>query len=520
MSARQLTLAAAGFCVAWAGGWCLAGEPRIDGVPNEWVVADQLAPAAGGSSGVFNVSSVSARSAGSVLFLRFNTGIVRNLQAGTGSDGTLILDIRRTQPTEESVLTVDLRARSLWENGNPGSTISWLVTGFEVLPTFAATEYELRVDLASVGLGQGDQVAITFGDGGSGENAATFTLSDAASALAVRSHDRPALTRLRVASINTKSTGLFGGQQSKFRRLIDSMNADVYCFQEEYNSSAGQIDSLIQSIDPREDGVGWNVHKNNDNVVASPHPLVPLPSLSSKYAGAVVDLGGGEGVIVFSIHPKCCGYIGSSEDNQRIGEMQDLIDALTQVRDGSAGSPLLPFQNAPVMVIGDWNLVGSRVPLDMLEDPAGPDMRDTFVPPLIPGSYATWHGSSTGPGSFMPGRLDLLAVQRGVLTVMNAFTLDTGLLDASDLSALGLQAGDSAATDHLMLVVDLAFPGDLGAGDVDGSGQVDVLDFGDLAPNFGFGPGATRSEGDLSGDGFVDVFDFSELAGQFGATCP
>jgi hypothetical protein len=39
---------------------------------------------------------------------------------------------------------------------------------------------------------------------------------------------------------------------------------------------------------------------------------------------------------------------------------------------------------------------------------------------------------------------------------------------------------------------------------------------GDLAANFGAGPGATREQGDLTGDGFVDVFDFGELAADFG----
>jgi lysyl endopeptidase len=54
------------------------------------------------------------------------------------------------------------------------------------------------------------------------------------------------------------------------------------------------------------------------------------------------------------------------------------------------------------------------------------------------------------------------------------------------------------------------------AGDVNGDGATDIFDFGDLADNFGAGPGATREQGDLTGDGFVDVFDFSELAADFG----
>ena len=506
--------------LASAGSCAVASDARVDGVPNEWSSADLLPAAAGGSSGVFNVTSVSARSSGTTLFLRFNTGVVKNLQAGSGSDGALLVDIRRTVPSEQSALTIDLRNKRLWLNGNTSSTIGWDVASFEVLPTYAASEFEMTVDLASAGFQDGDEIAVTFGDGNSGEDAATFTLDDASTLPGLRAYDQPPHTRLRIASVNTLQTGLLNGSQApKLSRLIDAMDADVYCFQEEYNSSANQIKSLLQSIDPLGNGATWNVHKNNDCVVASHYPLVPLPSLNTKYAAAVVDLGGGEGVILFSIHPKCCGYIGSSEDNQRITETQTMINALNQVRAGTAGASLIPFADAPAMVIGDWNLVGSAGPLDLFTDPAGPDMRDAYIAPLAGDSFATWAGSAS-PGSFFPGRLDLMTVQRDALSVMNAFTLDTAKLDGSTLAALGLVAGDSAGSDHVMVVADLAFPGDLCGGDVDGSGSVDIFDFADLATRFGLGPGATRSEGDLTGDGYVDVFDFAALAGAFGNVCP
>lgn len=506
--------------VALAGATVVAGEARVDGVPNEWVGADLLPASAGGSSGVFNVTSVSARSSGTVLFLRFNTGVVKNLQAGDSSDGTLLVDIRRTQPTEQSALTIDFRNKRLWLNGNSSNTINWDAAGFEVMPTYAADDFEMMVDLASAGFQQGDQMAITFGDGSSGEDAATFTLSDPPTTHDQRSYLQPPDTRLRVASINTLQTGLLDGTQApKLLHLVDAVNADVYCFQEEYSSTASQIRNRIESTDPLEDGANWNVVKNNDCVIASHYPLVELPLLSTSYMAAAVDLGGGAGVIVFTVHPKCCGYIGSSEDAKRITQTQDMISALDEVRNGTAGSALIPFADAPAMVIGDWNLVGSRTPVDLFGDPAGPNMRDTYIAPLAGPQIATWYGSAS-PGSFFPGRLDLLTVQRNALVVLNAFTLDTTKLDAATLSALGLQADDSTGSDHDMLVTDLAFPGDVCPGDVDGSGSIDVFDFSELASRFGVGPGVTRSEGDLNSDGYVNVFDFAELAGSFGVSCP
>jgi hypothetical protein len=81
-----------------AAGPALADAPQVDGVVNDWSGVGALPAPAGGDSGVFSVSSVSARSTGTVLFLRFDTGIVKNLQSGDGAEGTLLLDIRRTQP--------------------------------------------------------------------------------------------------------------------------------------------------------------------------------------------------------------------------------------------------------------------------------------------------------------------------------------------------------------------------------------------------------------------------------------
>jgi hypothetical protein len=54
--------------------------------------------------------------------------------------------------------------------------------------------------------------------------------------------------------------------------------------------------------------------------------------------------------------------------------------------------------------------------------------------------------------------------------------------------------------------------------DLNGDGNVDVFDFGDLAANFGNGAPdcATRAEGDLNCDGVIDVFDFGDLAADFG----
>jgi endonuclease/exonuclease/phosphatase family metal-dependent hydrolase len=491
-------------------------EPRADGVFNEWDASHLLAPEAGGVAGAFNTTAVYATSRGSVLFLRFDTGVVLNLQAGQAFDGFPVLTIDRLDDGQRSpLLEIDFRNRSV-ERVDGGGFASWRSLDLEILPTFAADEYELTLDLATLGVGVGDEIAITLGDGSPGEDAAAFTLAEPSASLPERSADRGPRTDLRVASLNTLRTGTLDFfQADRLARLLDAVDPDVICLQEEYNSSAAQVRAFVEQADPREDGAAWNVTKNNDCVVASPHPLVPIPENSSKYAAAIVEAPSGA-VAVFTNHPKCCGHIGSSEDAQRIGEMNDLIAVIDALRTGALGAALVPHADAPVVLIGDWNLVGSRVPLDLVEDPAGPALREVYLEPLAGNSVATWRGGSSGPGSFMPGRLDLLAVQRAGLEVRSAFVLDSARLSGPTLATLGLQPNDSDGSDHLLLVADLEI---LCPGDVNGDKVVDVFDFGDLAAGFGAGPDAPRSAGDLNADGAVDVFDFAELADLFGEAC-
>ncbi len=52
-------------------------------------------------------------------------------------------------------------------------------------------------------------------------------------------------------------------------------------------------------------------------------------------------------------------------------------------------------------------------------------------------------------------RLDTITYSDNSLEVVNAFVLDTAILDLEVLDAMGLEPADSAATDHLPVVVDL-----------------------------------------------------------------
>jgi hypothetical protein len=190
-----------------------------------------------------------------------------------------------------------------------------------------------------------------------------------------------------------------------------------------------------------------------DTAVVTRGTLKPLPSQQGDcFAGAAISLDQ-KRYVIFSLRPICCGYIGDPADKQRIAEMQQLRDRIMDLRSGTLGTDFTDWKDAPVVLFGDWNLVGSRTPLDLMEDKKGPALVHSIIRHLNSPHAYTWIGQDT-PGEFPPGILDLLAHSPS-LEFMSGFVLDTADLNADTLSKLKLQKEDSRVSDHLLIVADL-----------------------------------------------------------------
>ena len=483
----------------------------VDGMLSDWAgVATLASDPSGDASGAFDLTSISATSAGTILRLRLDLSNASvNLQDGNAGDGTLRIEIARGG----SSLTVDMRDRSAYLNGNTGNTIHWTNFAWNQAPTFASSAYEVSLDLGpTVGASVGDTISINFSGSDSLSSSASFALTAPAVPDPVGQLGRPANTGMRLASLNTLNTGITNGSRGpRLGRVIAGVDADVYCFCEEYNSNAGQIASEMAGF--FSNGSSWNVAKEGDNAIVSEHPVTQVSTGTSSYAAALVELPAGP-VFVLCVHLKCCGFVGDSSDNQRVSQAQGVAQLIADFRAGTvSGGALAAYASAPVMVTGDWNLVGSRTPLDILEDDVpGPGLVAPAVRHLVGSETYTWLSSTS---SFWPGRLDLMAYSMEGFRRLQAYALDTAELDAGQLAQLGALASDSAASDHLMLVADFALTC---KSDADGDGVVNLDDIQNVLFSFGqeTDPFACA---DLDGNGFVDLVDLQAVLFDFGQLC-
>ncbi|HZW08893.1 MAG TPA: endonuclease/exonuclease/phosphatase family protein [Phycisphaerales bacterium] len=240
-----------------------------------------------------------------------------------------------------------------------------------------------------------------------------------------------------------------------FARVLRVLDPDVLLLQE-WTSPARDIEAWLNASVPLAEGEwsvrttgGWGV------AVASRFPLEPLgheelylegEEEAVRFAGALVDTPHGY-LAASSIHLRCCGSSGSPEDQARISEAGAINRSLADA---------LRIEPVPMRVIaGDFNLVGSRPPLDVMRnglDADGSDLEIADARVLGDAAYMTWRDDGN---AFTPGRLDFALVGEAGLEVVRAFVLDTRMLSDRALDTAGLDPTDSGASDHMPVVVDL-----------------------------------------------------------------
>lgn len=424
--------------------------PAIDGTvqdwPREWLRA---VDPAGDGSGSFDVTAVYAVGRGSELFLRFDSTKLATLLSGPMTEPTLQLAIGLPDGTS---LSVDLRRHQVeWSFRDTLLPLS--IVSFLAAPSYAAKSFELRVDLAFFGIGQGDEVFLSLRGADDVWLPAPVRFGEAFPAPALRSMDAAPRTSLRLASFNTDARGLTTKPDSASQlRLIHAVQPDILALQEIGADNEEAITTLLDTFVPQRKP--WNLvavgpGPNLGTAIASPDELLPIPTDSQRVVGAVV-LRDERPVVVFAVDLPQGGYVGSLEDLDRERETLRLSRVMRLFRWGAFGRPLLYYADAPILVTGTWNHVGAPIVVDNVLQAFDGEGQWWTPRHLATTDVSTWRNATTG---FPPGVRDFV-LHDDELRPMNGFVLDTTELPVDVLKEHRLDANDSAWSDHLMTVTD------------------------------------------------------------------
>jgi len=430
-----------------------ASVMRIDGEFKDWKDVKVCAyDPKGDANGAFDITKVYAASQGPILYLRFDVVSLLNLQNGPKAEGTLLVII--DLPNNKQLI-LDTRGRRAFLNDNLKERIGWDRLKYIVGPTYAQSEFEIQIDLSGFNINRGDTISIQFDGSDQLSAPIAFTFSQPSETLKRRAHRRDLGTDVRIVSFNTYFEGLSDpDREDAMGRLLNSVNGDIYCFQEEWKTkNHGEI---LNRLMPLENKNPWYIHKVHGNVIASKYPLKILPSKNDRYAAAYIKLAENN-LFIINAHLSAMGYIGSKEDRLRIQQAKDMIATIAEIHKGQHNEDDPTDTKPSIVIVGDFNLVGSRTPLDLIIDKKVYGLKDWLIPNLIGESVITWRGGSRA--SFSPGKLDYIVYSGKTLVPKNGFILDSELLVRTELKQLKLDVADCKLSDHLLITVDFQFSG-------------------------------------------------------------
>lgn len=312
---------------------------------------------------------------------------------------------------------------------------------------------------------------------------------------------------VRVVTYNTQQNFIADAtRDAAFDRVLTVLAADVFVLQEmPVAVTAATIVARFNASFPI-GGSGWQAFNGKSDgfirtVIVSRYPLTltrndTIPASDVRGVTiALVDLPNAlhtRDLYLLGVHLKA--FSGTAEDAQRQKSADAIAAWLGDAR--QAGGNVTLAANTPMIVLGDFNFVGSLQPAttiitgDIMDNATyGPDVKGdwdmtniTDLQPADPftGDTDTWSSTSTNPTS----RLDRFFYTDSVVTVAHSFILNTLAMTSGARSAAGLQLNDtksSSTSDHLPTGMDLHFSSLRNCNnpfaDLDGDADVDQTDF-------------------------------------------
>ncbi len=409
------------------------------------------------------------------LFIRFELGEEISLQSGNNL--VLYLDTDNDASTGRSVngIGADLlwrfgqRSGRLYAGGDDNPVNAYEL-GLVTAPTVTSSDFEIEF-VAPPGesirstLFPGKELRWVLRDEGSSSGdiapdpgaGSVYLLKDE------RAPDykeiplkREAPETIRMATYNTLWDNLFK-EKWVLSKILKIIRPDIITFQEVGSHSEEEVREILTEIL----GGEWRTSRKKDVVTAGRYPIKKSSAIDGNIA-TLFDLPDEtfpRDLLVINVHLPFGG-----NDAGRWKEAKDIIRFIAGVKQDSGKSDIPP--GTPIVIIGDYNLVGESRQLDMLLHGGGkgPDWDGTALTDLFPyhnGAPESYTWQSSQRKGFGPGRMDLVIYTDSVITPVRSYILCTETMKRSELSDYGLRRDDSPTlSDHYPIVVDFVFKPD------------------------------------------------------------
>lgn len=449
---------------------------RLDGVFEDW---NDIEFVEGPSQTQLSITELAIYNDEAFLYIRLRLNGEIILQNGPIE---LWIDGDNDRATGEAI--ADMGAEFYYHFGEKrGLFLGRIITqddiAFIPLPTHSSDEFELRISRTVLPLGErllfpaaSIKMLASAGPGNfiptQGTLEFSFLENETGSSPDV-TLAREENSSLRLAAYNIlRDRPLVSGFTDEFQRMIQAIAADIYCFNEFYESSAAQVKNLMDQTVDSGNEQGWYATKvDEDNVTVSRYPIRAALKISQNgnMSANLIKLPEpfNSDILVINCHTICC----NSEEIR-----QEQVDAIMAfiLEAKQAGGRMDIASNTPIIVAGDLNLVGFKQQLLTLlngsivnEQTYGsgalPDWDGTPFEDLIPlhtdqALAITWRNPNS---EFPPGRLDFIIYSDSQLRPVKSYVLETTAMDASKRVANGLLSSDAFLSDHLPLVSDFEF---------------------------------------------------------------
>ncbi|MEL7120984.1 MAG: endonuclease/exonuclease/phosphatase family protein [Bacteroidota bacterium] len=458
-----------------------SSEIILDGKFNDWTNKSTISREPFNASSIPQLTNLSVHNDESFLYIRFT--LDREIFPQRDNFLELYIDTDDNAATGQSI--EDMGAELYYHFGQRfglfnADTLRPADIGTTILPTHTNDEFELRIFRFAFPdqinpLLAGNPIKILLRGGSTSNNQlpeqgslnyqfleGPFTPFEPVSV------EQPMTNSFRLASYNIlRDRPLDPSFTPGFQRIVRAIDADVFCFQEFFDSSATQVKNLMdETLDLGTDD-GWYVTKEDfSTVTASKYPIIQTLRINNfaNITASWIDLPSSfpNDVVVINAHTTCCNF--ESERQFQVDAIAAFINEL-KARNGRMIVP----QNTPIIVAGDLNLVGFKQQLETILQgeiinvatfgTGGlPDWDDTPMEDLAPTlthepASFTWR---SGGSSFTPGKLDYIIYSDSELKAENGFVFEPFFIPEDLLNSLNLTSSDAFFSDHLPVVGDFS----------------------------------------------------------------